>query len=48
MSLVKVEALGYEPHEETSNSELSEHCEGPVPVEIAVQLMRSTDAGTTP
>jgi hypothetical protein len=47
-TLVKLDAQGYETHEETFSPEMSEPCGGPVPTEIALELMRPTDAGTTP
>jgi hypothetical protein len=47
-TLVRVEAQDYATHEETFNPEMSEQCGGPIPTEIAVELMRPADAGTPP
>jgi len=45
---VRVEAEGYEPHQATLSAEVSELCGVPMPMEVAVVLMRAKMDGGAP
>jgi hypothetical protein len=45
---IEVKAKGYDTHEETLVPMQSEQCEGPVPTEAAIKLLREVDAGDDP
>jgi hypothetical protein len=45
---IEIRAVGYDTHKETLVPMQSEQCEGPVPTEAEIKLVREMDAGTDP